>query len=186
MANLPPDNLGAEGASASNVVRVDFAGRANASGAQNKQAASVSPSCVEKHKAFCKMIDLGMTTVVLDARCPDVCVPAAFKNESDLRLNFSHRFELNDFGYSEEGVSATLSFPTGPFYCKVPWESVFAIQSQVTKHGTVWPKDVPKDLQMQLMSVDGEGEPGEMQAEHVPVEKPEHEQKPFLRLIKDD
>ncbi len=107
--------------SKSNVVHVDFA------------RAKKAPSSVEQQKfeAFCELIEQGMVMVTLDARCAGVSVPPYLAQEADLRLNFSHRFQVRDFAYDAEGVRASLSFPEGIFYCNVPWTAVLAIRSHV-------------------------------------------------------
>jgi hypothetical protein len=42
-------------------------------------------------------------------------------------------------------MSCTLSFNRSPFYCVVPWSSVFAMVGDDGR-GMVWPDDVPQEL----------------------------------------
>lgn len=120
-----------------NVIHVDFA---------RKKPLNV-PRDAEKLKIFSQLLDKGVTMIILDARREGVCVPSALAGELDLRLNFSHQYGVKDFAYDEQGVSATLSFPEGFFFCQIPWPSVFAIQSTPSNSHVVWPEDVPKELQ---------------------------------------
>jgi hypothetical protein len=53
-------------------------------------------------------------------------------------------------------MSCTLSFNRAPFYCVVPWSSVFAMVGDDGR-GVVWPEDVPAEVarQAQVRAVDG-------------------------------
>lgn len=90
-----------------------------------------------KLKAFKDALEKGVVMVHLDATRPGVSVPSAYAKNPILGLNFSYKYNLPDFAFDEEGVSATLSFDEGYFYCLVPWESVYRIGDQV------WPDDFP-------------------------------------------
>ena len=59
-----------------------------------------------------------------DPRIKGVSVPAHFADRSELVLNFSHRFFIDDFTYDERAVCASLSFSGRPYFCVVPWASV--------------------------------------------------------------
>ena len=90
-----------------------------------------------KLKAFKEGLEEGVVALVLDARCPGVQVPLAYVETSVLVLNFSYKYNLPDFAFDEEGVSATLTFDEGYFYCLVPWTAVYRIGDQA------WPEDFP-------------------------------------------
>jgi hypothetical protein len=44
-------------------------------------------------------------------------------------------------------VQATLSFGGRPFFCVLPWESIFAVTSSGTGEGQVWPEDLPTEAE---------------------------------------
>ena len=123
-----------------NMIRVDFGSRrsdvASAASATMSMAeveelmpydASLIPDdplASKKFGIFCKYIDNGMVSVTLDPRIKGVSVPAHFADRSELVLNFSHRFFIDDFTYDERAVCASLSFSGRPYFCVVPWASV--------------------------------------------------------------
>src|SRR5438270_13928260 len=82
----------------------------------------------------------------VDARREGVSVPAQFADDPHLRLNLSYRYGISDFEVGEERVVATLSFGGRSFKCVVPWSAVFAVTSQVTGDGQVWPEDIPAEV----------------------------------------
>jgi stringent starvation protein B len=133
------------------VVQVNF-GKGRKGGGdlpeQLPHAEDAETRSVEKLKAFETLIDQGMTMVILDARRMGTNVPRRFSNDPQLRLNFSHRFFLEDFVFDDTGVRATLSFSGEPLYCDVPWTSVFAMTGHSSGEGMLWPEDVPRELQM--------------------------------------
>ena len=90
-----------------------------------------------KLEIFKKGLENGIVMITLDATREGVSVPSRFSKDFALSLNFSYRYNLPDFAFDEEGVSATLSFDEGYFYCLVPWEAVYRIGNEV------WPEDFP-------------------------------------------
>ena len=90
----------------------------------------LTPDC-EKLEYFKAKLEEGVVFMMLDARRPGVRVPPAFSKNPMLGLNFSYSYGLTDFGFDERGVSATLSFDEGYFYCEVPWESVYRIEDRL-------------------------------------------------------
>ena len=91
----------------------------------------------EKLKAFKQGLEKDIVMITLDATHAGVSVPSQFSKSVHLSLNYSYRYNLPDFAFDEEGVSATLSFDEGYFYCLVPWEAVYRIGDHV------WPEDFP-------------------------------------------
>ncbi|MBH1988753.1 MAG: hypothetical protein I8H75_03305 [Myxococcaceae bacterium] len=83
---------------------------------------------LQKLDAFRKGLEEGGVVMIsLDTTQPGVSLPSRLMNLECVSLNYSHRYNLPDFGYDEAGVSATLSFDEGFFYCMVPWISVFRV-----------------------------------------------------------
>lgn len=91
----------------------------------------------EKLEAFKQGLEQGIIMITLDATQDKVSVPSQFSKSVHLSLNYSYQYQLPDFAFDEEGVSATLSFDEGYFYCLVPWEAVYRIGTQI------WPEDLP-------------------------------------------
>lgn len=122
-----------------NVVQVDFKRTPKKKSAIPTESNVISK---QKLKVFADLIQQGTVSVILDARADCVKVPADFKDSHNLRLNFSHRYGIKDFAYDEEGVSATLSFDQGFYFCAIPWSVVFLIEMADGKYRTVWSEAV--------------------------------------------
>lgn len=87
---------------------------------------------VQKLEAFRKGLEGGgIVMISLDSSVEGVSLPSRLMGLEWVNLNFSRRYNLPDFGYDEVGVSATLSFDEGYFYCMVPWSSVFRVGDRV-------------------------------------------------------
>lgn len=89
----------------------------------------------KKLQVFTKGLEQGIVMITLDPRCEGVSLPSQFSKNAYLSLNFAYGYNLPDFAFDEEGVSATLSFDEGYFYCLIPWKAVFRIGDEV------WPED---------------------------------------------
>lgn len=125
-----------------NVVRVDF-----------KRAQRSSPSdplAPQKFAVFSRFIAKGKVMVTLDARRTGVTVPSHLADEPQLNLDFSDRFGLSDFVYDERGVRASLSFNRQPFFCDVPWSSVYALFSHADNERLTWARALPQEILAQL------------------------------------
>jgi stringent starvation protein B len=103
------------------------------------------PRSAEKKETLLAFLKRGVAMVHLDARQPGVSVPAQFATDAHLRLNLSYRYGIPDFEVREDAVRATLSFGGRPFFCILPWESIFAVTSSGTGEGQVWPEDLPTE-----------------------------------------
>lgn len=183
-----------------NVVRLGFGKKAGPVLTEDeKERAS------QKLRAFTELIDAGMVMVALDARRDGVRVPRRLSDSSELRLNFSLKFYIDDFAYDERGVRASLSFGGQPFFCDIPWTSVHGIQSQVTDQNYVWREDLPAErreaaerlmamLALEESEKDAEGasDRGAPALQAVPAaledagEAQEPVVRPVLRLVRDD
>jgi hypothetical protein len=95
---------------------------------------------------------LGASSVCvhLDPRRARVTVPPQFKNQAQLVLEIGWNMPVPapDLRIDDGGISATLSFNRSPFFCVVPWASVFAIVGKDSR-GMVWPNDVPPEVPLQ-------------------------------------
>ena len=132
-----------------NVIRVDFGGNA-----KSKKELPAPPDALsaQKLRLFSEWIEAGMVMVVSDPRTNGVQVPSYLRNLCELRLNFSLRFDLRDFAFDEQGISATLMFPEGLFFCMLPWPAVFALHSYETNAGVMFPESIPDEFTVDVKS----------------------------------
>jgi stringent starvation protein B len=88
--------------------------------------------------------------VHLDPRKAGVIVPKWFTTQPELilQLGLNMPIPIPDLEVEDDGVSCTLSFSRSPFWCKLPWDAVFAIVSDKDRRGVVWPEDVPSESQL--------------------------------------
>lgn len=128
-----------------NVVRVDF-GRPRPDVLEDPERLGGASGSQAKLEAFSDMIERGMVMVTVDARRPDVFVPARFKDDPQLNLNFSQRFYIDDFVWDEEGVRASLTFAGEAHFCRLPWDAVWMLRSHVDGEIMVAPEDIPDEV----------------------------------------
>lgn len=99
----------------------------------------------QKRELFDRLMQAGVTALHLDPRRSGVQVPGHLTQQSWLVLNWSHRYQISDFHYDEHGVQGSLSFARQPFFCRVPWDAVFAITDESRKAGKIWEDELPSD-----------------------------------------
>ena len=128
----------------------------------------MNPERPPKQQAFLALLKEGSTSLHLDARRPGVVVPAAFRQEAHLMLQYGYDLAISipDLEVDEYGVRATLSFSRTPHLTVIPWSAVYAIAS-VDGRGVLYPEDVPGDVS--VMSQSDQGEPGEAAEASQPV-----------------
>jgi hypothetical protein len=102
---------------------------------------------------FTRMIDQGLTSVVLNSWVDGVSLPRELTNQARLVLNWSHRFRLPDFEYDEHGISGTLSFDSGAHHVKLPWECVYVMFVQAGGSWAYWPEQTPSELRPFLSQI---------------------------------
>jgi stringent starvation protein B len=86
----------------------------------------------------------------LDPRISGVVVPPWFKKQAQLvlQIGLNMPVPIPDLRLDDDGMSCTLSFNRSPFFCVVPWPSVFAMVGDDGR-GMIWPDDVPPEVQAQ-------------------------------------
>jgi stringent starvation protein B len=101
------------------------------------------------------LLERSSVYVHLDPRQVAVVVPPWFKKQPQLvlQIGLNMHVPIPDLRLDEDGMSCTLSFNRAPFYCVVPWGSVFAIVGDDGR-GMVWPEDVPAEVARQVRVVD--------------------------------
>jgi stringent starvation protein B len=96
------------------------------------------------------LLERSSVYVHLDPRQEAVMVPTWFKKQPQLVLQVGMNMPvpIPDLRFDDEGMSCTLSFNRAPFFCVVPWASVFAMVGEDGR-GMVWPDDVPAEVARQ-------------------------------------
>jgi len=96
------------------------------------------------------LLERSSVYVHLDPRRNDVVVPVWFKKQPQLVLQVGMNMPvpIPDLRFDDGGMSCTLSFNRAPFFCVVPWASVFAMVGEDGR-GMVWPDDVPPEVARQ-------------------------------------
>lgn len=89
--------------------------------------------------------------VHLDPRRQGVVVPKGFTGRAELvlQLGLNMAIPIPDLKIDDTGVTCTLSFGGKPFWCALPWSSVYALVGEDGK-GMVWPGDVPPEVAAQM------------------------------------
>jgi stringent starvation protein B len=103
-----------------------------------------------KKEVALALLERGHVSIHLDPRSAGVVVPAWFKRQPQLVLQVGYNMPVNipDLRIDESGMSCTLSFNRSPFFCIVPWSSVYAMVGDDGR-GMVWPEDVPPEVALQ-------------------------------------
>jgi hypothetical protein len=93
------------------------------------------------------LLERSSLSVHLDPRPTAVVVPPWFKKQPQLvlQVGLNMPVPIPDLRLDDDGMSCTLSFNRTPFFCVVPWSSVFAMVGEDTR-GMVWPDDVPIEV----------------------------------------
>ena len=107
----------------------------------------------------------------LDPRADSVHVPVWFKKQPQLvlQVGLNMAVPIPDLRVTDDGISCTLSFNRAPFFCSIPWRSVFALVGEKGQ-AMVWAEDVPAEVAAQA------------QAQKQPPERP----RAHLRSVGDD
>ena len=102
-----------------------------------------------KYDFLIQLLSEGDAMVCLDARLPNVDVPASHKGNAALSLVFNLNFK-RPFDVQENGIYATLAFGGRPYKCIIPFEAVWSIHETESKKGQVWEESFPKDLELKI------------------------------------
>ena len=111
-----------------------------------------------KYDFLTQMLSEGDAMVCLDARLPNVDVPASHKDNPALSLVFNLNFK-RPFNVQEDGIYATLAFGGRPYKCVIPFEAVWSIHEPESKKGQVWEESFPKDLELKIKANTKEVDP---------------------------
>ena len=111
-----------------------------------------------KRAVFVELLEAGVTSLHIDARSAGVEVPNDLRGRTWLVLNYSYRYQIEDFHHDDALVIASLSFAGNRFPCRVPWSAVFAISDARREEVRVWPEDMPWGLRAALIADSGDQE----------------------------
>jgi hypothetical protein len=132
----------------SNIYYVDFKNKKLTSTTTNiEKEVQPDQTNLDKFSYFCELICDSMTTVKINTKAEGVEVPGSVKEQHLIAaINWSHKFNLEDFIYDEEGVRGTLSFKERLFFTNIPWRSVWAISFPNGGKCREWKDDLPKEI----------------------------------------
>lgn len=105
-----------------------------------------------KKEVALALLERSNVDVYLDPRANGVVVPPQFRREPRLilKIGLNMPVPIPDLRLDDESMSCTLSFSRSPFFCVVPWDSVFAMVGDDGR-GMVWPDDVPQELAVRVV-----------------------------------
>lgn len=104
-----------------------------------------------KKEVALALLERSNVDIYLDPRAKGVVVPPQFRKEPRLilKIGLNMPVPIPDLRLDEDSMSCTLSFSRVPFFCVVPWPSVFAMVGEDGR-GMVWPDDVPQELAVRV------------------------------------
>ncbi|MDC3954603.1 ClpXP protease specificity-enhancing factor SspB [Polyangium jinanense] len=91
--------------------------------------------------------------VHLDPRRSGVLVPKRFldKPQLVLQIGMNMIIPIPDLKVDDEGVTCTLSFDRAPFWCRMPWNAIYALVGEDGR-GMMWPTDIPPEVVAQMQA----------------------------------
>lgn len=109
-----------------------------------------TPELPPKKDVMLALLERSSVFIHLDPRREEVRVPPWFKKQPQLvlQVGLNMAVRIPDLDVGEDAVSCTLSFSRSPFFCYIPWSSVFALVAEDGKAG-IWPNDIPPEVAAQ-------------------------------------
>jgi len=103
-----------------------------------------------KKEVALALLERSSVYVHLDPRQQAAVVPPWFKKQPQLvlQVGLNMPVPIPDLRLDDEAIRCTLSFNHMPFFCVVPWSSIFAMVGEDGR-GMVWPDDVPAEVARQ-------------------------------------
>jgi stringent starvation protein B len=114
------------------------------------RGAMTTPELPPKKDVMLALLERSSVYIHRDPRREDVRVPAWFKKQPQLvlQVGLNMAVRIPDLDVGDDAVSCTLSFNRTPFFCYMPWTSVFALVADDGK-GMLWPNDIPPEVAAQ-------------------------------------
>lgn len=109
----------------------------------------MEPELPSKKDVCLALLEQSVVRVFLDPRRDGVTIPVWLRKQPQLLLDvgLNMPIPIPDLHVGEDALTCTLSFNRAPFFCIVPWTSVFALVGDGDR-GMIWPDDVPSELQI--------------------------------------
>jgi hypothetical protein len=100
-----------------------------------------------KKEVALALLERSSVHVHLDPRAAGVVVPLFLKSQPQLvlQIGLNMPVPIPDLRLDEAGMTCTLSFNRSPFYCVIPWSSIFAMIGDDGR-GMIWKDDVPPEV----------------------------------------
>ena len=100
-----------------------------------------------KKEVALALLERSSVHVHLDPRAAGVVVPLFLKSQPQLvlQIGLNMPVPIPDLRLDEAGMTCTLSFNRAPFYCVIPWSSIFAMIGDDGR-GMIWKDDVPPEV----------------------------------------
>jgi stringent starvation protein B len=122
----------------------------------------------DKQRDLNELIAQGVVMLHLDARRPGVKLPADFRTDMQLRLNFNHTKGKGDLTVDWWGVRETLRFKGVWTPTAIPWSAIYAMSVQGLEP-KVYAEDLPEEMvEAALARLQREGVPLERLEENRP------------------
>ncbi|MBN2193070.1 MAG: hypothetical protein JW751_09665 [Polyangiaceae bacterium] len=114
-----------------------------------------------KKEVMLTLLESTSVFIHLDPRCSQVVVPPWFAKQPQLvlQVGLNMAVPIRDLNVDDECVSCSLSFNRSPFFCWIPWTSVYALVGEDGR-GMVWPDDVPPEVAAQTGATTKTTSPG--------------------------
>ena len=125
----------------------------------------------DKRSVVEQLLEQGAVLVHVDARKPEVAVPARFRGDPKLVLRFGYGLNpaIVDLAVDERGISGTLTFSGQPYHCELPWTAVYAAVVEGAQKGMVWPEDIPDVVLAPPPRLDSAGQPSAATEDDAPA-----------------
>jgi stringent starvation protein B len=103
-----------------------------------------------KRDVLLAFLGRGTLRVFVDARREGVTVPRNLARQAELVLRIGRSLNpaIPDLEIGDDAVTCTLSFSRIPHWCRLPFDSIYAVVSDSDGRGVVWPDDVPLESQL--------------------------------------
>jgi hypothetical protein len=100
-----------------------------------------------KKEVALALLERSSVHVHLDPRAAGVVVPLFLKSQPQLvlQIGLNMPVPIPDLRLDDAGMTCTLSFNRSPFYCVIPWGSIFAMIGDDGR-GMIWKDDVPPEV----------------------------------------
>lgn len=122
---------------------------------------------IHKHSCLQELLRTHHAVFVhVNSRALGVVLPTGLMGLSQvtLQLGLNLPVPIPDLSMDDDGWTATLSFGRMPFWCVIPWGSVYCITGD-SGTGGLWPEDCPPEVRINAEAAAGAEDPSSPPAE---------------------